>query len=672
MSEQRFNTTCTMDCPDTCALEITVRDGKISRIAGAENGHPNTNGFICTKVSRFARRVYHRDRVLHPLRRTGAKGDGKFERISWEAAIAEIAERFSAIREKWGGEAILPYHYGGSNGLLGDELLDHYFFAKIGASRCVKTLCAAPTTAIAMEMYGKMPGVAFDDFPKATFILLWGVNPKVSHIHLMPYLRQARKNGAFIASVDPRNNFSDSEIDLHIPVLPGADLPLALGIIHFWQKNNLLDADFINKNAVNAQPLLDAAAEWSPEKAAKTAGISPEKLQLLAQTYAESTPALLRCGWGVERNANGGQAVAAILGMPALLGKFGIPGGGYTLSNSGAFKLDKAKILGDFEWHSREFNQTKLGELLNDSQLDPPAKALFVYNCNPVATVPDQQSVIRGLLRDDLFTVVHEQVMTDTALLADIVLPAVTFLEQWEIKRAYGAYAAGGVQPVIPACGEALPNEAVFAALGRALGFDDLPFQWDSQIWFEKVAAGLKFNGKPGQTPVFQQGKIQTVDFDGGNPVQFGNVFPRTADGKIQLLPPALGDAPFRYQPVRSDAHPLALISPANNKMISSSLGEFNYPTLFVTIHPDDAAARDIVNGDAVRVFNELGEVHCHAEISAAVRSGVVSMPKGAWRKSAINHATSTTLCPQTTNVVGGGACFNDARVEIAKLKMPV
>ena len=298
MATETITTTCTMDCPDSCALDVTVADGKIEKIGAARNGNADNGGFICTKVSRFAQRVYHKDRLLYPMRRAGKKGDGNFERISWDEAIGEITQRYQQISAEWGSEAIMPYHYGGSNGLLGDSFLDFYYFAKLSASRCVKTLCAAPTTAVATGMYGKMPGIAFEDYIHAKFILLWGVNPKASNIHLIPYLRKAKRNGAFIAAVDPNKNFSGKEVDLHLPVYPGADLPLALGIIHYWKTNGLLETDFLNANAIGLETLLNAAEEWPLDRAAEAAKVNRVDIEFLAQTYADSSPASLRCGWG--------------------------------------------------------------------------------------------------------------------------------------------------------------------------------------------------------------------------------------------------------------------------------------------------------------------------------------------------------------------------------------
>ena len=666
MPTQTVHTTCTMDCPDTCGLEVTVSEGKVTRIRGTHD-HPTTNGFICDKVSHFARRVYHADRLLYPMRRISKKGEGTFARISWDEAIAEITHRFKAIRQQWGSEAILPYHYGGSNGLLGDGFIDDFYFAALGASRMAKTLCAAPSTAVTKDMYGRMPGVAFEDYPLAKCIIIWGANPKASNIHLVPLLRQAKKNGAFIAVVNPIKTFSDQEIDLHLPVYPGTDLPVALAMIRLWQEAERFDLTFLRQHADGLEPLLQQAQTWTVERAATEARVSPDAIRTLARVYAESTPALLRTGWGTERNRNGGHALAALLSMPALLGKFGVRGGGYTMSNSGAAQLDPSNVFGAIPWQTRIINQTQLGDILN-TDLQPPIKGLFIYNCNPAVTAPDQNAVLRGLAREDLFTVVSEQVMTDSAKYADIVLPAVTFLEQHEIKRAYGSYVVGGVQPVIPPLGEAKANEEVFALLGRAMGWQSEPFYWDTDTYMQKVAAALKLDRQPADLALWRAGKPQRYNFPGERPIQFTTVKPRTGDGKIHLTPASLGKAPFRYQAVQDSRFPLALLSPSNNKMITSTFGEFNYPELWLTLHPEDATARSIADGDTVRVFNTLGEVHCRAKISTNLRPGVVYMPKGAWQKSSRNGFTSTALCPAHVNEVGGGACFNDARVEVEKL----
>jgi anaerobic selenocysteine-containing dehydrogenase len=654
MSGNVIPTTCPMDCPDTCALDVTVRDGRIERIA-AGHDHPVTAGFICTKVARFAQRVYHPERLTTPLRRVGPKGAGEFEPIDWEEAIAEITDRFRGIKQKSGGEAILPYHYGGSNGYMSDGLLDHLFFARLGASRLARTLCAGPTTAVATGMYGKMPGVAFEDFVHAKCIVIWGANPKASNIHLIPFLREAKQRGAFVAVVDPVRNLTAREADLHLPVLPGTDLPVALSMIRLWREWECLDEAFLAEHAVGLEGLVEAAEAWPVERAAAEAGVPAAHIERLARVYADAAPALIRCGWGLERNSNGGHAVAAILAMPALLGKFGTRGGGYTLSNSGAGKFDRDALLGPVEWTTREINMAPLGEVLT-SPLVPPVEALFVYNCNPVATVPDQHAVLRGLEREDLFTVVFDQIVTDTVPYADVVLPATTFLEHYDLRMGYGSYVVGGVQPVVTPPGVAKSNHEVFALLGQAMGFEDEAFTWDDETALRRTAEALSVS--------VAQGGIARFDFPGETPVQFETVLPRTADGKIHLTPGELGSGPFVYRPPDA-TYPLALISPATSKTVSSTMGEYNLPRLYAELHPDDAAPRNIGDGDTVRVHNELGEVVCSARVRDRMRPGVVLIPKGAWRRASRSGFTSTALCPAHVNDVGGGACYNDARVEV-------
>jgi anaerobic selenocysteine-containing dehydrogenase len=656
------STTCTMDCPDTCALEVHVEGDRITAIRGGGN-HPTTAGFICSKVSRFAERVDHESRLLHPMRRTGAKGSGSFERISWDEAIAEITARFREIRDTSGGEAILPYHYGGSNGFLGEELLDDLYFSRLGASRLARTLCAAPTGAVAMGMYGKMPGVAPQDYAEAKFILVWGANPRASQIHLVPFIQAARKRGAFVATIDPRSELRD--VDLHLPVRPGTDLPVALAMINLLRERDALDDAFLGAHAKNLDALLDAASEWPVARAAAEAGVDADDIRSLTMRYIESSPAVIRCGWGLERNRNGGQAVAAILALPALAGKFGVRGGGYTMSNGAAIQVRRDGILGAPNWNTRVVNMTRIAqEILGET--NPPIRGLFVYNCNPVATVPDQNRLIEALQRDDLFTVVSEQVMTDTCLYADMLLPAVTFLEQTEIKRGYGSYVIGGTRPAIAPRGESKPNEEVFALLGRAMGFDDDAFRLTTRELLERLVEAIDVPGTTLDAGTILDGSSQAPDFPGNGPVQFENVRPRTADGLIDLCPPCLGDAPFAYDRIE-DRWPLALISPGNNKMISSTMGEYNYPELRLTMHPDDAAPRGLADGERVRAFNDRGEVVCRVELSTRVRPGVASMPKGAWMKSSLNGRTSTALCPDNVNVVAGGACYNDARIEVER-----
>jgi anaerobic selenocysteine-containing dehydrogenase len=668
MTDRVVSTTCPLDCPDACALEVTVSNGTIERIGGG-TAHPDTAGFICTKVTRFDRRVYHARRLHHPLRRVGPKGAAAFERISWAEAMAEIVRQVRRIAAEWGGEAILPYHYGGSNGLLSDGMLDDLFFARLGASRLARTLCAAPSAAVATGMYGKMPGVAFEDYAHARCIVIWGANPKTSNIHLVPYLRAAKRRGAFIAVIDPRRNFSDNEADLHLSVYPGADLPLALAMIKLWHEEGQLDFTFLEEHCVGLDHLLTSADAWSLDRAAGAARVPAADIERLARVYANSNPAVVRCGWGLERNRNGGRAIAAILAMPALLGKFGVRGGGYTLSNSGALPFDADRLIDRPVWDTRLLNMTELGSILC-GEPDPPVKGLFVYNCNPAVTVPDQNAVVRGLAREDLFTVVLDQVMTDTAMYGDVLLPATTFLEHWDIRAGYGAYVVGGIRPAIEPEGEAKSNHEVFAELGRAMGFDDEAFGWDQETTLQKAAEALRLGDGAAATLV-SNGRAVPLRFDGATtPIMFENAFPATADGKVHLTPPQLGTHPYAYESESTEQYPFALVSPATSKTISSTLGEFNLEELFVEVHPQDAERLGITEDAEVRVFNDLGEVHCRARVRSTVRPGVVFIPKGAWRHSSGNGQTATALCPATVNDVAGGACFNDARVALERVPL--
>ncbi|MDZ7266015.1 MAG: molybdopterin-dependent oxidoreductase [candidate division KSB1 bacterium] len=666
MPTQILPSVCPMDCPDTCSLEVEVTDGRIRKIRGSQE-NPLTAGFICAKVANFGRRVHGSERLLYPMRRSGAKGGGRFQRITWEEAIAMICQACREIQSRWGGEAILPVSYGGSNGLLGQDTSDKAFFARLGASRLLRAVCAMPTSEAAGGMYGKMPGVAFEDYPASRCIIIWGANPKSSNIHLVPFLKQAKANGAHIITIDPVRHFSDGEIDLHLPIYPGADLAVALALIRYWHEHGLLNWDFIRAHTVGIATLLEKAEPYTLARAAALARVEATAIERVARLYAECEPAVIRVGWGLERNRNGGQAAAAILALPAVLGKFGQRGGGYTLSNSAAFGFDACEMTAGDSWNTRVLNMNRLGRILLEEN-NPPVKMLFVYNCNPVATLPNQNAVLAGLQREDLFTVVFDQVMTDTAACADVLLPAVTFLEQHEIKKAYGSYALQYSAPVIAPVGEAKPNEEVFALLGRAMGWPEADFQRDTSAWLARAAGAIRGMGREISLEQLQRERIAFFDFPGRAPVQFVSVFPRTADGKIHLVPPQLGDRPYEFLAEENDpVHALALISPATGKTINSTMAEYNLPGLHLEMNPADAAARGLQSGEWVRVFNAHGEVICRLRIQARVRSGVVVMPKGAWRRAARNGKTANALTPDTLNAVGGGACFNDARVEVVQ-----
>ena len=657
-----IRTACPLDCPDSCTLEVTVENGHIQKIDGGDV-NPVTRNFICAKVRRFAERVYGDDRLLYPAIRQGRKGSSTFARVTWDEALDLIARRMSEIKTQHGGEAILPFSYGGSNGLLTQDTNDAELWRRFGTSRLARTVCAAPTGAANQALYGKMPGVVYQDYPRAQLIVLWGVNPSASGIHLVPFLKQAQVAGSKLVVIDPRRTSLAKRADIHLSVRPGTDIAVALAIHRVLFEEGHADLAFLAQHARGVERLRSAALPWTIERAAREAEIDPTELRRLADLYIASSPALVRCGWGLERNRNGGSAAAAILALPAVAGKFGVRGGGFSMSNSPAFGLRSSQWIDAPETATRVVNMNQLGRALTEYR-NPPVQMLFVYNCTPLTTMPDQNRVLRGLSRDDLFTVVFEQVFTDTARYADVVLPAPTFLEQYDIAKAYGPIALQLVRPVIEPQGEARSNAAVFSELAERLGVGR------TEEDFETL---LRVTGRmpdPLRTELLEQGAA-TPPHEGA-PIQFVDVFPLTADRKIDLdpdIPVASTEGLYGYQPdPATERFPLALISPATDKQISSTLGELRERPAVVHIHPADAAERGIEQHDAVRVFNALGEVQAPANLTADIHRGTVAMSKGIWRKNTYNGFTSNALVPDTLTDLGGGACFNDARVQVALL----
>jgi anaerobic selenocysteine-containing dehydrogenase len=398
---------CPLDCPDRCSLDVTVEGGRVVSIDGSRT-NPLTEGYICSKVRRFPEHVYGPDRLLHPMVRTGPKGEGRFEPVSWPEAVALVARRLHEVRERWGGEAILPYYYGGSNGLVTQGTLDARFFAALGASRLDRAVCAAPTGAVAKAMTGKMPGVAFPDYAAARLVVLWGANPWHSNIHLVPHLKRARESGGRVVLIDPRTTAPGAYIDEWLAVRPGTDVALALALARCLAHAGKVDLEFLAAHTSGHERVLEAAEAWTLDRAAAVTGLAARDIARLAEDYAAADPAVIRIGWGLERNRNGGSAVAAVLALPALAGKFGCRGGGFTMSNSGAFRVDDEVRAGGPDAPTRIVNMNLLGRVLLGEIAPPPVMALFVYDCNPVVTVPDQNRIVQGLQREDLFTVVFE------------------------------------------------------------------------------------------------------------------------------------------------------------------------------------------------------------------------------------------------------------------------
>jgi anaerobic selenocysteine-containing dehydrogenase len=660
-------TACPLDCPDCCSLSVTVTGGRISKIDGNRTA-PSTDGYICGKVRQFDRRIYGPARLLYPAVRTGAKGQGQFARVTWDEALDLVAGKMLAARERFGSESVLPYYYGGSNGVLTNDLEDARLFRRFGASRLARTLCAAPTGFAATQMYGKMAGVAYPDYAGARLIIVWGCNPSASGIHLVSHLKQAQKAGGRLVVIDPRQTPLARHADLHLPVRPGTDLVVALALIRDLFARGRADLGFLDAHTTGAAALRAAAEPWTMDRAAAESGVPRASLETLSEWYGTISPAVIRCGWGQERNRNGAASTMAILALPAVAGKFGVRGGGYTMSNSGAWGVTAERLINVPGGQGRTVNMNQLGRALTEYQ-DPPVAVLFSYNCNPAATVPDQNRVLTGLRREDLFTVVFEQAMTDTAAYADVLLPATTFFEHYDIAKGYGAYHFHLTQPVIAPVGESRPNQEVFHDLAVRLGLvpvvdpaDDLG---DAGAVMDVAARLPRDLGA-----ALMEQRVGRGPAD-GRPIQFVDVRPKTEDGRIHLFPiqpdPAVPLYAYAPDPA-SPAFPLSLISPASAHTISSTLGECRPRIARLKIHPEDAHPRSIGDGDRVRVFNERGDVHCEASVTPEVRPGTVSLPKGLWSKSTLNGATATALAPDTIEPLSGGACFNDARVEVGLL----
>ncbi|MGN6105060.1 MAG: molybdopterin-containing oxidoreductase family protein [Kofleriaceae bacterium] len=666
--EQRHSA-CPLDCPDLCSLTVKVEGDRVVEVDGDHCG-PITHGFICGKVRKIADHLYGDDRVRSPLVRVGPKGSGQWRTVSWDEALGLVADRLATIRARSGGEAILPYHYGGSNGWLTEGALATRLFRRLGASTLDRTFCAAATTAAARGLYGEMPGVAIEDYEHARLIVLWGVNPSATGIHLVPVIERARAAGAKLVVVDPRRTPLARRADLHLALQPGSDLPVALAAIHASFARGHADRAFLEAHAAEVDELRIRAAKWSIGDAAAVAGIEPRLLDKLVELYARSSPAVIRVGWGLERNRNGGSAAAAIMALPAVLGKFGVRGGGYTMSNGDArWTISSETAIGEPPPGTRRVNMSDLPGALRTLR-DPGIECLFVYNCNPAATAPDQAGVIEQLSREDLFVVVHEQVMTDTARLADVVLPATSFLEHRELRRGYGTMRLYDSPAVVAPAGEARSNNQLFGALLDRLGLTrEGDARSDDELVERTLAASPHGDALRGQ---LAEHRVASPP-DGPRPLPFVEVFPSTPDRRIHLVPAALDrEAPEGLYTYRADpgtaAFPLALISPALATQISSTFGQLRKVPAALELSPADATARGISDGDRVRIWNEHGEVHCLVRITPDVRTGVCVLPKGLWRKHTTNGLTANALIPARFADLGGQAAYNDARVEVAKL----
>lgn len=656
-------TACPLDCPDACTLSVEVAtatadaasqstdvpqlDERIVKIDAAplDQSNPLTDGWICAKVRRSAQRVYSPERILTPLARTGPKGSGQFEPITWDDALARTANAIRTTIDEHGPASVVPFLYNSSAATFSDRLSTR-LFAELGTAQVAHTICAA-TAGIAW--HSTLPNMASADpldVAHSDLVVVWGANPSASNTHLTPLLDAARTRGAAVVVIDPRRTPTAAKAQLHLAVRPGTDDVLAMAIAAELDRLGLIDRAFCDDHADGAQQFLDAAKEWTTKQAAEVCGVDADDITALAELVGTQRPAMLRLGWGMERNRNGHAGIRAALGLWVLAGNFGERGSGVIVSTSSAAEDDTLADLPGDHAPARVLNMNRIGEDL--LRADPPIRVLFVQGANPAVMAPDQRKVLDGLARDDLFTVVHEQVMTDTAAMADLVLPATTYFEHGDdVAVGYGAYAASPIRQVISPIGESWTNAQVASGLAAALGIDGYK---PSQVPPPPVPSTA--------APTRPQGTVQF-----GNPSDPAATFPDGGKAKL-LLGPGSDPVPV-HRPLESE-FPLTLLTPATTKTINSMFSEYDPPSVVVTVHPDDAAQRSIADGAEVRVFNDRAELILRAKVDASVRPGVVSIPKGLWRRHLPGGLSANALVPDDVEHSIGGAVFSDARVELA------
>ncbi|MCC6438731.1 MAG: molybdopterin-dependent oxidoreductase [Acidimicrobiales bacterium] len=632
------HTICTLDCPDACSLAVTITDG---RIVGVDASPLNeyTDNWICAKVKRTAERLYGPRRVMTPLVRVGQKGDGAFRPATWEEALGLIAERFRNSIASRGPDSIVAFTYNSSAASIERNSLTEAFFAAIGATVADHTICAAITTANWASVYDDMASADPRDVLRSRLVVVWGANPTVSNTHLAPLLQQARRAGAKIVAVDPRRTATASRADLHLAVRPGTDVVLAYAIANHWAQAGYIDDDFVATNAEGVAEFLAAASAWSIDAAAAVCGVPADDLRTLAEWWGTTKPSMLRIGWGLERNHNGGSGFRAVLALPVLGGHFGQPGAG-TIGAVSTNAIDPAKRWPSFPTLTRRHvAMHQIGTWLAPGA-DDPCQVLFIQGSNPVVMCPDTTAVTAALSRDDVFTVVHDHVLTDTARYADVVLPATTSFELTDARSSYGSYFLSAVEPVIAPVGESRSNDQVGLAMARAHGFD-----WQAA---DVATAVADADLGPRVVEVARR--------------QFVDTFPRS--GRARLVD-AVHGVPSYVPLAGREASALTLISPASSKLVNSVFGEFQSPSAAIMLHPDDAATRTLVDGQSVRVFNAQGSITTTVVISSETRPGVAVMNKGVWLERYPEGRGVNTLTPATGDPTINGACFNDAIVQV-------
>src|SRR5580693_161622 len=723
MAKLVVHAACPHDCPDACGVLITVEDGRAIKIQG-DPKHPVTRGFLCAKVAKYLDRVYSPDRVLYPMRRIAAKGTAgerscaphgqpgacpepvegaavpsqAWQRITWDEALDEIAQRLRKIIAEFGSEAILPYSYGGTLGALNGASMDRRFFTRLGASELERTICSSAGEAGLESVMGVKLGTEPEQFVNSRYIIAWASNIHGNNVHLWPFIAEARRQGAKLVVIDPYRTRTAACADWYLPINPGTDAALALAMMHVIINENLYDADYVERYTLGFEQLRAKVQEYTPERVAQWTGIAASDIVTLAREYATTHPAVIRLNYGVQRSEGGGMATRAVAMLPCITGSWKEVGGGLQLSTSGSFKLNKEALKCSHLMHkplgrdAREVNMVELGKALNSLD-EPPIQALFVYGCNPAATCPNHNEVIRGLLRPDLFTVVHEQFLTDTTDYADIVLPATTFFEHKDLQTAYGHYFLQVSDQAIEPLGECRSNVEVFRALAERMGFEDDCFGES----IDEMIDGALASNNPWLEGISRERLEQELqvrlNFGGQRSVANGQPEPflpfasgnfRTPSGKAELYSEAMKalglDPVAEFKPPEESRHgkqgaalPLELLARKADNFMNSTFA--NQPSVkemeetnLLEMHSTDARARGIGDGETVRVYNRRGEIFLKARVDGAVQPGVVSA-KLNWAKLGPGFRNINVLTSEKLSDLGNSATFYSVLVEVELAK---
>ena len=670
---------CPHDCPDTCSLLTTVKDGVAIKVQGNPR-HPLTDGVLCTKVSRYTERTYHPARVLHPMKRVGPKGSGQFRQVSWEEALSDIAARLKAIADKH-PERILPYSYAGTMGMVQGESIAMRFFNLLGAAKLDRTICSSAGSEALAQTFGSKVGMKVQHFAESKLILIWGSNVITSSIHFWRIAQEAKRHGVKLVCIDPRRTETADKCDVHLAIKPGTDAALALGLMNELITHDWLDHDYIAQHTLGFEALRERALQWTPERAAEVCGLKVEDIRQLAHDYAHIKPAAIRLNYGVQRSRGGGNAVRAVACLPALTGAWRHRAGGVVLSASG-HALHNGAALQRYDLHTNAkaplINMSTIGDALNTPDL---VEAVVVYNSNPVAVAPESAKVVKGFAREDLFTVVLEHFMTDTADHADYVLPATTQLEHWDIHNSYGHTDMVLNRPAIAPMGEAKTNTHIFRELSTRMELHSTLLQEDDESLCHlalqhprnlQSAAPVTWDAllKDG----FAHWPVADAPFANGG-------FP-TASGKCEFFSERLAaqgldglpDYLPNYEPSDAQAtYPLAMISPPARNFLNSSF--VNVKSLrdmegepMLEIHPDDAASRQVKDGAMVRVFNDRGSYQCKAQISTRAQVGMVVGLGVWWRKLGSDGTNVNELTSQRLTDMGRAPVFYDCAVQVETL----